>query len=104
MADFLKLVKRVAIAAVNSQKLSDIVYGTVISESPLKVQIDQKLTLDEAHLKLTKAVKDHEVEMSIGSGSKQIYTVYNGLLKGDIVTMIRAQGGQQYLIIDKEVV
>ncbi|MFJ8090838.1 DUF2577 domain-containing protein [Lysinibacillus sp. NPDC095746] len=104
MTDILKLIKRITLDAVNSQKLSDIVYGTVISENPLKVQIDQKLTLDEAHLKLTKAVKDHEVEMSIGSGSMQIYTVYNGLLKGDKVTMIRAQGGQQYLIINKEVV
>lgn len=86
MTDFLKLIKRVAIAAVNSQKLTDIVYGTVVSTSPLKVQIDQKLILEEVHLKLTSVVKDY------------------GLIQGDKVTMIRAHGGQQYVIMDKEVV
>ncbi|MGE7916334.1 DUF2577 domain-containing protein [Lysinibacillus xylanilyticus] len=85
MTDILKLIKKIAIDAVNSQKLTDIVYGTVISTSPLKVQIDQKLILEEVHLKLTQAVKD------------------SGLIQGDKVTMIRAHGGQQYLIIDKEV-
>lgn len=86
MTDFLKLIKRVAIAAVNSQKLADIVYGTVVSTSPLKVQIDQKLILEEVHLKLTSVVKDY------------------GLIQGDKITMIRAHGGQQYVIMDKEVV
>ena len=86
MTDILKLIKKIAIDAVNSQKLTDIVYGTVISTSPLKVQIDQKLILEEVHLKLTQVVKDY------------------GLIQGDKVTMIRASGGQQYLIIDKEVV
>jgi len=86
MTDILNLIKRVAIDAVNSQKLTNIVYGTVVSTSPLKVQIDQKLILEEAHVKVTRAVKDY------------------GLTQGDIVTMIRAHGGQQYLIIDKEVV
>ncbi|WP_460011336.1 DUF2577 domain-containing protein [Lysinibacillus sp. CTST325] len=86
MTDILNLIKKIAIDAVNSQKLTDIVYGTVISTSPLKVQIDQKLILEEAHLMLTSVVKDY------------------GLIQGDKVTMIRAHGGQQYLIIDKEVV
>ncbi|KOP78749.1 phage portal protein [Lysinibacillus sp. FJAT-14745] len=104
MSDILKLIKRIAIDAVNSQKLSNIVYGTVISISPLKVQIDQKLILEEVHLKLTRAVQDYEVEMSVSNGAKQIYKIYNGLVQDDKVTMIRAQGGQQYIIIDKEVV
>ena len=86
MTDILKLMKKIAIDAVNSQKPTDIVYGTVVSTSPLKVQIDQKLILEEVHLKLTQVVKDY------------------GLIQGDKVTMIRASGGQQYLIIDKEVV
>lgn len=68
---------------------------------------------------------DHEVEMTVdhvtenragGSGDdafashnhqykgRKKFLIHNGLMKGDKVTMIRAHGGQQYLIIDKEVV
>lgn len=100
MTDILKAIKRIAVEAVNSQKLSDIVYGTVISSNPLKVQIDQKLVLESDHLKLTSAVKDHTVDMTV-NGNRQTYTVHNALKSGDSVTLIRAQGGQQYIIIDK---
>ena len=123
MTDILNIFKGVAIDAINSQKLSNIVYGTVIRTSPLKVQVDQKLTLDETHLQLTRAVKDYEVEMTVdhvtenrsgGSGEaafashnheykgRKKFLVHNGLVDGDKVTMIRAHGGQQYIIIDKE--
>ena len=104
MSDFLTEIQRIVLGVLNAQKLSTIIYGTVISTNPLEVHVDQKLTLKQEQLKLTKAVKDHEIEMSIGDGAKQIYKVYNGLIQGDKVTMIRAYGGQQYLIIDKEVV
>lgn len=104
MTDILQTFKKIAIDAITAQKLTNIVHGTVVNTNPLQVQIDQKLILNEAHLQLTRAVEDHEVEMSIDNGAKQIYTVYNGLKQGDKVTMIRAHGGQQYLIIDKEVV
>lgn len=123
MNDFIGIIKRVAINAVNAQKLTDIVHGTVLSVSPLKVQIDQKLILENEHLKLTRAVMDYEVEMTVdhvtenqsggsGEGSfashthaytgKKKFKIHNGLKTGDKVTMIRVQGGQNYLVIDKE--
>lgn len=101
MTDILNIVKRVAVNAVLAMKLSDAVYGTVISTNPLKVQVYQKLVLEKEHLRLTRAVKDFTVEMTV-NGTKQSYTVHNGLKNGDKVTMIRAHGGQQYIIIDKE--
>lgn len=101
MSDFINIIKRVAIAAVNAQKLTDVVYGTVISTSPLKVKIDQKLILEKEHLKLTRTVVDYNTEMTV-NGTKQTYTVHNGLKIGEKVTMIRAHGGQSYLVIDKE--
>lgn len=119
MTDIIRSIRKIVLDAVNAQKLSDVVYGTVISVSPLKVQIDQKLTLEAEHLKLTRAVMDYEVEMTVDhvtepatctvshsheyKGRKK-FMIHNGLVVGDKVTMIRAHGGQQYLIIDKEVV
>jgi len=104
MEDILKEIQKLVLGVINAQKLTTVVYGTVLSINPLEVQIDQKLTLREEHLKLTRAVMDHEVEMSVNGGTKQIYKVYNGLKQGDKVTMFRVHGGQQFLIIDKEVV
>ncbi|WP_096269547.1 DUF2577 domain-containing protein [Paucisalibacillus globulus] len=102
MTDILNNIRRIAVNAVNAQKLADVAHGRVIQTGPLKIQIDQKLILNEEHLILTKAVTDYVTEMSIDGGPKQTYTVYNGLRPGDLVTMIRSHGGQQYIIIDKE--
>lgn len=125
MTDIIQTIRTIVLDAVNAQKLTTIVYGTVISTSPLKIQVDQKLVLEQEHLKLTRAVRDYEVEMTVdhvtesragGSGDaayashdheykgRKKFLVHNGLVVGDRVTMLRAQGGQQYLILDKEVV
>lgn len=125
MEDILKEIQKLVLGVINAQKLSTVVYGTVLSVSPLEVQIDQKLTLKEEQLKLTRAVMDYEVEMTVdhvtedrsGGASEAAFAshnhdykgrkkflIHNGLIKGDKVTMIRSHGGQQYLIIDKEVV
>jgi len=124
MTDFLENIQGIVLGILNAQKLSTVVYGTVESISPLKVQVDQKLLLEQEQLKLTRSVMDYEVEMTVdhltenragGSGDaafashnheykgKKKFLIHNGLIVGDKVTMIRAHGGQQYLIIDKEV-
>ncbi|WP_042475750.1 DUF2577 domain-containing protein [Bacillus ndiopicus] len=125
MSDIVRTLRQLVLDAVNAQKLATIVYGTVISTSPLKVQVDQKLILEQENLKLTRAVMDHEIEMTVdhltenrsgGGGDAEFashnheykgrkkFLIHNGLVVGDKVTMIRAQGGQQYIIIDKEVI
>lgn len=125
MTDVLKMVQKSAKGVQNVTKPCDIVYGTVISTSPLKIQVDDRLTLFEVQLKLTRAVMDYEVEMTVehvteassgGSGDSSFalhtheykgrkkFKIHNGLVNGDKVTMLRAHGGQQYLVIDKEVV
>lgn len=125
MTDILKQFQGIVLGVLNAQKLCTIVYGTVISVDPLEVKIDQKLTLKKEQLKLTRAVMDYEVDMTVdhltenrsgGSGyaefashnheykGRKKFLIHNGLVDGDKVTMIRVHGGQQYLIIDKEVV
>ncbi|MEG0449902.1 MAG: DUF2577 domain-containing protein [Lysinibacillus sp.] len=96
------MIKKAAVEAVSNTDPMNVRHGTVISTSPLKIQIDQKLILGIAQLKLTKIAKDYDIEMSVNGGAKQVYTVYNALKMHDKVTLLKAQGGQQYLIIDKE--
>ena len=125
MEDILIEFQKIVQGVLNAQKLCTIVYGTVLSVEPLEVYIDQKLTLKKEQLKLTRAVMDYEVEMTVdhtteekagGSGyaefashshgykGRKKFLIHNGLVKGDKVAMIRVHGGQQFLIIDKEVV
>ncbi len=120
--DLIMLIRRQAIGAVNASNPTAIVYGKVISITPLKIQVDQKMTLTKEFLILTRNVKDHKVFMTVdhateyksgGSGDssfeshnhaytgKKSFTVHNGLVVGDEVIMIQMQGGQKYIVMDK---
>ena len=142
---FLNNVKRAAVEAVEAKKPFALVFGEVISVSPLMVGIDQKLKLTEAQLILTSAVRDftifmtvsHETQNALGSHShsysgktetagreshshgysgetekedlthshsyegKKEYFVHNGLKAGERVLLLRANGGQKYIILDR---
>lgn len=102
MTDVIKNIRKIVLNAIQAQKLTDVLYGEVIKIVPLEIQIEQKLVLTEDHLKLTNAVRDYETEISINGGTKQPCTIYNKLKKGDKVTLIRAHGGQSFIVIDKE--
>ena len=122
MNNFLTNVKRAAVEAVAADKPFALVYGKVTSVSPLKIQVDQKLTLSSAQLVLTNAVRDYTVRMTVnheteetagGSGGasfashKHAYTgtkafrVHLGLHAGEQVLMLRTDGGQKYIVLDR---
>lgn len=69
----------------NSQDVT-FYYGQVIEIHPLQIQVDQRFILDEDFLVLTSTV-----------------AVNNSLHIGDKVVLLRAQGGQQYIVLDKVV-
>lgn len=79
---------------------ADIVFGTVVNETPLQIQISNQMTLTDAFLNLSESVTDHKVKMEI-DGKTQTVTILNALKKGDGVTMIRQDGGQQFYVLEK---
>ena len=122
MNGFLENVKRAALEAVNAAKPFAFVLGKVTSVSPLKVQVDQKLELTAAQLILTNAVRDYTVYMTVdhqtestagGSGDasfashkhaykgKKAFKVHLGLKAGEQVLLLRTDGGQKFIIIDR---
>lgn len=130
MHDFNNLlitIRKIALEAVNASKPTAVVYGKVISSSPLKIQVEQKMTLTAAQLVLTRNVTDYTTKISFdnpaiknivknysmddipGSNYKLTYqenvkneiTIYNGLVVGDEVIMIQMQGGQKYIVMDR---
>ena len=63
--DLYNSIKLAAMKAVEASKPSDFLFGKVIGVSPLKIAVDQKLTLGSAQLVLTRNVTDYNISVSI---------------------------------------
>ncbi len=122
--DLLNVIKKAALDAINASQPSDFYFGKVISTSPLKISVEQKMTLGEAQLVLTRNVTDYKVDVDVnwktepksgGSyddsfashnheihGAKEL-TIYNALKVGEEVVLMKQKGGQKYLVLDRVV-
>lgn len=100
-----ELVKKAALEAVEQSKPLQLLFGEVISDSPLKIQVDQKATYTEEMLILSRNVTDFEVDMSVshnpGYEGKKKFMVHNALVSGDKVLLARLQGGKLFIVIDR---
>jgi hypothetical protein len=127
MADFtdlLKTIKQASLEAVHADVPVAVVIGTVISESPLQIQVEQKLILTEAQLKLCRNVTDYTTDETVdhlteyragGTGhamyqshnhqykGRKEFLIHHKLLSGDRVLLLREQGGKHYYVIDRVV-
>ena len=109
----------------------NLLFGEVISASPLKIQVDQKAIYTEKMLVLTRNVTDFEVDMTVshrtvvishghpvvdtytGGGSatpvdhnhpikgRKKFKVHNALVVGDWVVLARMQKGKKFVVLDR---
>lgn len=63
--ELIKTIKKTALEAVEASSPVNVCYGTVVSESPLQIEVDQKITLGSAQLILTKNVTDYSIDIDI---------------------------------------
>jgi hypothetical protein len=82
-SNLIQLIKKAAVEAVEASKPAAVLFGTVKTVSPLSVYLEQKKTITEDFIVLTDKI--------------------NNLVIGDCVVMLRMQGGQRYVILDKVV-
>lgn len=99
--ELLNLIKKAANEANEASKPMQVCYGKVISANPLKISLDQRLTLSKAQLVLTKNVTNYETDAQFLGEEKKKITIYNALKDGDDVILFRMQGGQQYVVVDR---
>jgi hypothetical protein len=120
--ELVQVIKQIAGEAVEAGKPAGITYGKVVSINPLEINIEQKLTLPAEFFKLTKAVADHYVDMTVshvtenragGSGYAEFAShnhdyqgrkkmlIHNGLQVGEEVILFQVQGGQRYIVLDR---
>lgn len=120
-----KKVHQAAIDAMESTKPVNVYFGEVVSTSPLKINVEQKMVLGEKQLILTRNVTDFKTKITAGNIKNYYYTgdinsgtapvspshvhavgtidvtVHNGLAVGDGVILIRQQEGQKFIVVDR---
>ncbi|MPW14208.1 DUF2577 domain-containing protein [Lactobacillus helveticus] len=84
---------------------SDVVYGSVISPKPLKVQLSNNMVLTNDFIILGKHIGKFKVKGKVTKhdevkGETEL-EFDNSLESGDKVTMIRFDGGQQFYLFER---
>lgn len=100
MPNLVELIKKIALDVINESKPIGIFYGTVESISPLKIRIDQKRVFTENFLILCNNVKDYKANITINN-IRQECIIHNSLKQNEKVILVRLQGGQKYLVLDR---
>lgn len=128
--EFVKAMKKAARDEREASKPVNVFFGKVQTVSPLKINVEQKMVLGQAQLVLTRNVTDHRVTVTVqwtteshevrhkhtgGEGDtgytevphsheiegKKTLLIHNALKVGDEVILIRQQGGQKFVVIDR---
>lgn len=109
----LNVMKQAGTEAVDAGCPLTVCFGKVLSVSPIQVLVEQKMTLGAAQLVLTRNVTDYEIPVTVewktestelhvhGLIGKEKMIVHNSLTQGEEVVLLRQQGGQKYIIIDR---
>ncbi|MFB5267079.1 DUF2577 domain-containing protein [Paenibacillus enshidis] len=81
----LDIIKKASLGAVSSANPVHVLFGSVVGTNPLEINIDQRFTLPRELLILPESVVNQEWE------------------SGDKVLLLRVQGGERYVILDRVV-
>ena len=99
-------IKKASIGAVGASNPVSVLFGEVLSIENFKIKIDQKRILDKDFFIIPERLTRYEVDLTHNHGSNNALgklVVREGLKQGDKVLLLRVQGGQQYVILDKVV-
>ena len=93
--------RQISMQAVEAGRPCDVMQGTVVSATPLAVQIDQKTTVTGIRLLVPRYLTDHAQQMSIPGVGIVSAAIKNALKAGDTVILVQKRGAQQYLVVDR---
>ncbi len=102
------IIKQLAMDVMDSTCFADVCVGTVIADAPLQIQLAEGMILEERFLILTKSVTEHEEIGQLYTQTTNGYSVQGGyrlvrtlgLCTGELVILIKANGGQVYVVLD----
>lgn len=105
--ELVRIIKKAAVDAVHASDPTAIKIGEVISINPLKIKINQKMTLGKSHLILTDNVRDFSVKMTVENDTNNaipesiMCKVHRGLNSGEKVILLRCDGGQKFIVLNR---
>ncbi len=106
-------IKQICFDILAETDFTDMALGEVISESPIKIKISDKIIISDKQFILANKLSDFTMEVNQNPKfpdeplneedflNRKKIIVYNHLKKGDNVILIKAQGGQIYFVMDK---
>lgn len=109
----LSVIKEAVKQTIEVEKLTDFTVGSVLSVSPLKIEITKKLILGNNQLAISERLTNHFEYMTAVENNfndlkdkskyeaRKKYIIYSGLRVGDKVILARKAGGQKYFVIDR---
>lgn len=103
----LDIIKQLAVDAVDLGRAADFCIGTVVSGAPLCIRLEEGLELEEPFLILAEPVTEWQeegtAELWRENYGKEFYRYTlnhnRALSAGECVALLRAAGGQQYLVL-----
>lgn len=115
---FLDLIKQAGVGAVEAGKPVAIMFGSVVSTDPLEILVDQRLLLTGDFLLIPERMTEYLIDAShthgyqdqSGSGTATRTTepalpeplvIRRGLEVDDKLLLLRMQGGQQFVVLDR---
>ncbi|MBP2116266.1 DUF2577 domain-containing protein [Paenibacillus silagei] len=92
----LDIIKQASLGAVSNTNPVALSYGTVVLAQPLQIQVEQRLLLTGAALVVVESVMESKAVIE----GREIL-LRRGLEAGDRVLLVRMQGGQSYIVLDR---
>lgn len=100
MANLNETIKKLALEAITEGKPVNITYGTVKTINPLSIEVENLKILPKEFFVLSRNVTNYKENITMDGVNKTII-INNELKVGEKVILIRLQGGQDYLVLDR---
>lgn len=106
------MVKQAGVGAVDAGNPVSVLFGTVVRSSPLEINVDQRFTLTADFLIVPEQLTAYEIDLKhahasgagmTGEALAEPVVIRKGLTEGDVVLLLRMQGGQQFVVLDRMV-
>lgn len=118
----LETIKMAGLDAIDAANPVAIFFGTVIRVEPLEINVEERFTLTEPFLILTDGIQrrierfdlthrhdyqeseeENQLKQTESALGELNITIKHGLMLNDRVILLRIQGGQQFVVLDKVV-
>jgi len=90
------------VGATQLSETTDLLYGEVISTSPLSLKIDNRFIITENFIILSALCKEKTITITHDTSGAEVVILWRGIIVGDKLRLIRLGRGQKFYAIERE--